>query len=657
MEVLKGVPIHGATIDENGINFGIYAKGKKSVKLYIYNNNLELLPSKIYQLDPKENKTDNIWHIYIKKLKEGTLYTWVLDDSPELLDPYSISYTRVKKYVNQKNIAVKKSEEPAEHINIPLKDTIIYESHIRLFTRNKNSNVKYPGTYYGFMEKIPYLKKLGITSVELLPLCEWDDYVTFKSVTGEELKNVWGYNPIGFFAVTKNFSNEKLSIAYSEINQLKLLVKELHRNGIEVLVDVVYNHTAEGGENGKIYNFKSMDKESFYILDDDKEGYKNYSGCGNTFNCNEPPAAEIILESLRYWYNEIGVDGFRFDLASILGRDSDGQWMETSILNTIAEDPILKNAKLISESWDVGGYFLGEMPPNWSEWNGKYRDAVRKFVKRDSEQIPELLKRIFGSPDLFKKNKRKPTSSINYITSHDGFTMWDLVSYNNKYNLNNGEDNRDGTGDNNSFNWGEEGVTQNIGLKNFRKKLLKNMFLILMISQGIPMIKMGDEMGQTQFGNNNPYCQDNASTWINWRRGTGEFGDLTDFVEKMIALRKKYKIFRKGEYLEIDEDEEENEYSEVELHGVEAGKPDYSKSSLSIAFTLYDKEQDTKFYVALNSYYDKLNFKLPSLSIGKNWRVLIDTSRKDEVNFQENGEIIHNDYTLMSSSCLILIGK
>ena len=657
MEVSKGLPAHGVTIDENGINFGIYAKNKKNIKLCIYNNNLELLPSKIYQLEPQKNKTGDIWHIYIKGLKEGTLYTWIIDDSPELLDPFSVSYTRVKKYVKQKNIAVKKGVEIVEHINIPIEDTIIYEAHVRLFTKNKNSNVKYPGTYYGFMEKIPYLKKLGITSVELLPLCEWDDYVAFKSVTGEELKNIWGYNPIGFFAVTKKFSNEKLSTSYSEVNQLKLLVKELHKNDIEVLVDVVYNHTAEGDEKGPIYNFKSMDKEGFYILEEDKVRYKNYSGCGNTFNCNEPAAVEIILESLRYWYTEIGVDGFRFDLASILGRDRDGQWMETSILDTIVEDPILKNAKLISESWDIDGYFLGEMPVNWSEWNGKYRDAVRKFIKRDYDQVPELLKRIFGSPDLFKKNKRKPTSSINYITSHDGFTMWDLVSYNNKHNSNNGEDNKDGTIDNNSFNWGEEGITQNASLKNFRKRLLKNMFFILMISQGIPMIKMGDEMGQTQYGNNNPYCQDNASSWINWRRGTSEFRDLITFVEKMIALRKKYKIFRKGEYLEIDEDEDGDGHSDVELHGVEIGKPDYTRHSLSIAFTLYDKGQDTMFYIALNSYYDKLNFKLPPLPYGKNWRLLVDTSRKDEVNFKENGDIILMDYTLMSSSCLMLIAK
>ena len=657
MEVLNGLPLYGTVIDDNGINFGVYGKNKKNVKLHIYNNNLELSPSYIYQLDPLKNKTDNIWHIYIKGLKEGALYTWVMDDSPELLDPYSLAYTKKKQYVKSKNIAIKKSQEKVERPNIQMKDSIIYECQIELFTKNSNSKVKYPGTYYGFMEKIPHLKKLGITTVEFLPICEWDDYVSYKSVTGEELKNVWGYNPIGFFAVTKKFSNEKLSASFSEIHQLKLLISELHKNGIEVIIDVVYNHTAEGDERGPVYNFKAMDNTGFYILEDDKIRYKNYSGCGNTFNCNEPVATEIILESLRYWYTEIGVDGFRFDLASILGRDSTGQWMEKSILDTIMNDPMLKNAKLISESWDIGGYFLGEMPYNWSEWNGKYRDSIRKFIKRDFDQIPELLKRIFGSPDLFKKNKRKPSSSINYITSHDGFTMMDLVSYNSKHNQNNGENNEDGTNDNNSFNWGVEGIAQDFQLKNLRKKLLKNMFLILMISQGIPMIKMGDEMGQTQFGNNNPYCQDNPSTWINWSRGEGEFSDLQEFVSNMISLRKKYSIFRKGEYLEINEDENNDGYSDVELHGVEVGNPDYSRHSLSIAFTLYDKEQDTRFYIALNSYHDMLNFKLPSLPQGKNWQFLVDTSRKDQDNFRIDGEIIYKDYTLMSSSCLILISK
>ncbi|MGF6905535.1 glycogen debranching protein [Fusobacterium sp. PH5-44] len=657
MRTLDGWPLQGAQVDDKGINFGIYGKNKRSVKLYIYNNNLELSPSNIYELDPLKNKTNNIWHIYIEGMKEGTLYTWVLDDSPELLDPYSFAYTKKKQYVKSKNIAVKKSQKEIKRPNVHMKDSIIYECQIELFTKNNNSKVKYPGTYYGFMEKIPYLKNLGITTVEFLPVCEWDDYVSYKSVTGEELKNVWGYNPIGFFAITKKFSNEKLSTSFSEINQLKLLISELHKNGMEVIIDVVYNHTAEGDERGPIYNFKSMDNTGFYIMEHDKVRYKNYSGCGNTFNCNDPMGAEIVLESLKYWYTEIGVDGFRFDLASILGRDSSGQWMEKSILDTIMNDPILQNAKLISESWDIGGYFLGEMPYNWSEWNGKYRDSVRKFIKRDFDQIPELLKRIFGSPDLFKKNKRKPSNSINYITSHDGFTMMDLVSYNNKHNQNNGENNQDGTCDNNSFNWGTEGITQDPYLRNLRKKLLKNMFLILMISQGVPMIKMGDEMGQTQFGNNNPYCQDNSSTWINWSRGEMEFLDLQKFVANMISLRKKYSIFRKGEYLEINEDENDDGYSDVELHGVEVGNPDYGRHSLSIAFTLYDKEQDTKFYIALNSYHDMLNFKLPPLPQGKNWQFLVDTSRRDSDNFRTDGEIIINDYTLMSSSCLILISK
>lgn len=366
-----GVPKLGVTVENEGINFAIFAKNKKKVVLNIYSSGSDLAPKKSFVLDPTMNKTGNIWHIYLKGASAKTLYTWKLDDSPELLDPYALSYTNNKNYSRRKSIAVKKDHIRKKHLNRELEDTIIYEVHIKLFTQNFNSMVKFPGTYSGFMDKIPYLKELGITAVEFLPVYEWDDFTGNTGITnGAKLKNVWGYNPISFFAPTKKFSKNQTLDSDSEVVEFKELVKALHEHGIEVILDVVYNHTAEGGNGGKIYNFKAMDNKTFYMLENKDTQYKNYSGCGNTFNCNNKVVKDVIVDSLRYWYLEMGVDGFRFDLASILGRGEDGQWNEISLLNELVQDPILSHCKLISESWDLGGYYVGDMPAGWSEWNG-----------------------------------------------------------------------------------------------------------------------------------------------------------------------------------------------------------------------------------------------------------------------------------------------
>ncbi|GAA6324096.1 glycogen-debranching protein [Fusobacterium ulcerans] len=648
-----GVPKLGVTVENEGINFAIFAKNKKKVVLNIYSSGSDLAPKKSFVLDPTMNKTGNIWHIYLKGASAKTLYTWKLDDSPELLDPYALSYTNNKNYSRRKSIAVKKDHIRKKHLNRELEDTIIYEVHIKLFTQNFNSMVKFPGTYSGFMDKIPYLKELGITAVEFLPVYEWDDFTGNTGITnGAKLKNVWGYNPISFFAPTKKFSKNQTLDSDSEVVEFKELVKALHEHGIEVILDVVYNHTAEGGNGGKIYNFKAMDNKTFYMLENKDTQYKNYSGCGNTFNCNNKVVKDVIVDSLRYWYLEMGVDGFRFDLASILGRGEDGQWNEVSLLNELVQDPILSHCKLISESWDLGGYYVGDMPAGWSEWNGKYRDVVRKFIKGEFGLIPELLKRIFGSPDIFKRNNRGPMSNINFVTCHDGFTMWDLVSYNNKHNLSNGENNNDGENNNNSYNYGVEGGTDDPAILELRKRQIKNMFLILFISQGVPMLLMGDEMGRTQFGNNNAYCQNNRSTWVDWERGS-KFSEITNFVKNMIKIRKKYSIFRRKNYLELNECEN----CEVSLHGVKLNTPDYSYYSLSIAFVLHDTETDTSFYVALNSYHGELTFELPILQ-EKKWHLLVDTSKIEKENFREDTKaLIDRKYLVKPRSSIILISK
>lgn len=649
-----GVPKLGATVESNGINFAIFAKNKKKVVLNIYKSGSDLLPKEKIVLDPSINKTGDIWHIFLQNGSEGTLYTWKIDDYPEILDPYALSYTNNKNYSNRKSIAIKISHEKEKHLEIPMQDTIIYEAHIKLFTQNFNSMVEFPGTYSGFLEKIPYLKDLGVTAVEFLPVYEWDDFTGNIGINnGAKLKNIWGYNPIGFFALTKKFSKNQKLDSHSEIVEFKELVKELHKNGIEVILDVVYNHTAEGGKGGKFYNFKAMDLNTFYMLENSNVQFMNYSGCGNTVNTNNKVVKDMIVSSLRYWYLEMGVDGFRFDLASILGRNEEGHWLgENSLLNELVQDPILSHCKLISESWDLGGYYVGDMPAGWSEWNGKYRDVVRKFIKGEFGQVTELLKRIFGSPDIFKRNDRTPYSNINFITCHDGFTMWDLVSYNNKHNLNNGENNQDGENHNNSYNNGAEGETEDKTIIAIRKQQLKNMLLILFISQGVPMILMGDEMGRTQLGNNNAYCQNNRSTWVDWERGNN-FSDITEFTKNMIKLRKKYNIFRNRDYLEL----EDNKNKGVGIHGVKLNCPDFSYYSLSIAFSLYDSNSDTTFYIILNSYHGELNFELPKLN-GKKWQLLVDTSKDDSENFLEDGKIISDAfYKAAPKSSVILISK
>lgn len=650
MNYSKGFPILGATTFEKGVNFGIYCKGKKEVSLKLFKNDKNrTFINSIVMTD--KNKTGDIYHIFVDGITEGDLYSWVID-GVNILDPYSLSYTFDEMVADKKNIVVARKMEVKSHLDTPINKTIIYETHIKFFTQDSSSKVKLKGTYLGFIEKIPYLKELGITAVEFLPVFEWDDYTGRYNSKSELLKNSWGYNPISFFAPTKKFLASENKNSADEIVEFKKLVDELHKNGIEVYLDIVYNHTAENGNNGNYYNFKMMDNNTYYMMENNNTGYKNYSGCGNTFNCNTVMGRDIVINSLRYWYTEMGVDGFRFDLAPILGRDSNGQWGRKSILDDLVNDPVLSKCKLISESWDLGGYYVGDMPTGWKEWNGKYRDVVRKFIKGEFGQVLELLKRILGSPDIFKKGSSSPYSSINFITCHDGFTMYDLVSYNTKHNIDNGEDNRDGENNNNSYNWGVEGNTTDKNIIALRKKQIKNLYLILFVSQGIPMIYMGDEMGRTQLGNNNAYCQDNESVWVDWNK-LEENRDIFNFVKNMIAFRKKYDIFSKDRYWDCDD----SMNKDVRIHGVKLNSPDYSYHSLSIALELHDKNSNSDIYVALNSYYGDLTFELPKLK-GKKWYRLVDTALNDDENFKENLTAIEDGFYLVKSrSSIILISK
>jgi len=654
LRVLPGLYFKGAIVLGNGVNFGIFSRNAKKMTLEIFEDARDCNPLYTYELDDQRNKTGDTWHIYIEGLTEGYYYGWRasgefnldkgfrFDDRRLLIDPYAKSITPKEDCLGspRKGLIIDSRQFHWDGVLRPkreFKDTIIYEMHVRLFTMNQNSNVNDKGTYKGIIEKIDYLKDLGVTAVELLPIFEFDenDVAGMNPITGEKLKNVWGYNPIGFYAPTANYisgDKEIGAIVGQQVMQFRELVKALHEADIEVILDVVFNHTGEGNEMGPVVSFKGLDNIIYYMLEDTKMYYANYSGTGNTLNCSHAVVKELVLDCLRYWYGQMNVDGFRFDLAAILGRDSDGNWVgDMSLLKDIVDDSVLSGAKLIAEGWDAaGGYFLGEFPCGWAEWNGKFRDTVRQFIKGDKNQVRDLATRIVGSPDLFGKYDRKPYHSINFITAHDGFTMWDLVSYNEKRNHANGEHNRDGENHNSSWNHGVEGETTDKKIIELRKRQIKNFMVILMLSQGVPMILMGDEMGKTQKGNNNAYCQDNEINWLDWSK-LEENRDIYNFVKNMIKFRKSHPSLKRSHFF-TDTDVDGNGISDISWHGIKAGKPDWSEDSKTLAFMIDGGDievKDNDIYVALNSYHEDLEFELPKIP-GKKWYRVVDTNKKND---------------------------
>lgn len=679
-----GIYFMGAIVLDTGVNFGIFSRNATAMTLHIFEHSDDCEPCFSYKLDKLVNKTGDVWHVYLEGMVEGYFYGWVADGPFDmklghrfshgklLIDPYA-------KCITPKNGCIKSPRkgmildtrtynwsEDMKPKN-EFRDTIIYEMHVKLFTANKNSNVDNPGTYKGVIEKIDHLKDMGITAVQLLPIFEFDenDVVATNPITGEKLKNVWGYNPIGFYAPTSNYlsgDRKVLGKLGGHVIEFRHLVEALHKAGIEVILDVVFNHTGEGNEMGPIISFKGLDNSVYYILERNKMYYSNYSGTGNTLNCSHTVVKELIINSLRYWYGQLNVDGFRFDLAAILGRDSTGKWIgDLSLLKDIADDPVLAGAKLIAEGWDAaGGYFLGEFPCGWAELNGKFRDTVRRFVRGDMGQVQDLATRIVGSPDLFRKFGRRPYHSINFVTSHDGFTMWDLVSYNKKHNHANGEYNRDGDNHNHSFNHGIEGDTQDPAIISLRKRQVKNYLVILMLSQGVPMVLMGDEMCKTQHGNNNAYCQDNETNWLNWDR-LNEHKDIHSFMKNMIAFRKNHKALKRAHFF-TDTDIDGDGYRDITWHGVKACTPDWSHYSKSIAFmidggdTKEAEEKDNDIYVALNSYHEPLIFELPVLRDGKKWYRVADTFLEEDF-LEEPTEVKRKKYLVHSKSSIILISK
>ncbi len=650
-QIGQAFPI-GATVMQDGVNFSIYSKNATKVELLLFDEADANEPSTIYVFDPSKHRTGFYWHMFIHGLGSGQLYGYRIDGpfTPEeghrfdpdklLLDPYSKSveiptaYERILATFPGSNVSKAMKSvvvdtsiydwEGDHHLRHPYSRTIIYEMHVAGFTKHPNSGVAISkrGTYAGLIEKIPYLQDLGITAVEMLPVFQYDPQ---DAPPGKA--NYWGYSPISFFAPHRAYSSRQDPLG--PIDEFRDLVKALHRAGIEVILDVVYNHTAEGNDLGPTICFKGIENRAYYLLDNDTKKYSNYSGTGNTLNANHSIVRRMIMDSLRFWVSELHVDGFRFDLASILSRDEFGHPLENPpILWEIESDPVLAGTKLIAEAWDAAGLyqvgsFIGD---RWKEWNGQFRDDVRRFVKGDKYSVSSFASRLLASPDIYGHKGHQPESSINFVTCHDGFTLNDLVSYNSKHNEANGEDNRDGHNDNLSWNCGVEGPTNDPNIEKLRNQQIRNFLTITLLSYGTPMLLMGDEVRRTQFGNNNAYCQDNEISWFDWSL-LKKNADLHRFVKLLNTIRMGRDISQEDPGYTLIEFLEANR---LVWHGVRLNQPDWSDGSHTIACTVWTFQQSFVLHLMYNAYHEALDFDLPPVEglEGKSWRRLIDTSLK-----------------------------
>jgi isoamylase/glycogen operon protein len=519
--------------------------------------------------------------------------------------------------------------------------------HTRSFTQHGSSKVNHPGTFAGILEKIPYLKKLGINAIELMPIFEFNECEidTKNPKTQETLKNVWGYSTINFFAPMNRFSAQ--SNWTGAIDEFRTLVKELHKQKIEVILDVVYNHTAEGGRKGPSFSFRGIDNAIYYMLNSDGD-YLNFSGTGNTFNCNHPVVAQLIVDSLRYWVAELHVDGFRFDLASILTRSENGTPLPSPfVVDAITNDPILANVKLIAEAWDAGGlYQVGSFPGQgqWCEWNGKFRDTVRKFIKGTDDVSGEFAWVMCGSQHIYGHDRR-PYHSINFVTAHDGYSLNDLVSYQDKHNEENGEDNRDGANDNESWNCGIEGPTDDLKILSLRNRQMRNLHTALMLAIGTPMLLMGDEYGHTRNGNNNTWCQDNELNWFLWDEWEKN-QEFVRFYELLIRFRHQHPILKRSEFLSD---------REVAWHGLMPLKPNWGKENRFLAYTLKNQKLKQPLYIAFNSYFEPVTITLPNPPAGKKWYRVIDTALPSPQDFLEDptSAPLDHTYTMRDHSALV----
>lgn len=670
----KSFPL-GATTRDGGVNFSLFTKNAAKVELLLFDAEDHSRPTHSIQLNPRVNKTFYYWHCFIPGLKEGQLYAYRIngpfnpdegfrfDGNKVLIDPYARAvvtegYQRSAAEIPGDNCAYApksvvidpdsydwEEDQPLKH---SYEKSIIYELHVGGFTKHPSSGLsdQLRGTYRGLIEKIPYLKSLGITAVELLPVQQFD-----PQDAPEGLVNYWGYAPMAMFAPHNGYSSTTDPVGM--VNEFKDMVKALHQAGIEIILDVVYNHTAEGNENGPTLSFKGIENRAYYMLENDPQYFKNYSGTGNTLNANHSIVRRMIRDSLRTWVAEMHIDGFRFDLASVLSRDEDGATLENPpLLWEIESDPVLASTKIIAEAWDIEQYQLGNfVGDRWAEWNGRFRDDIRRFIKGDQGMVAPAANRIMSSPDLFNTTMdRNPNRSINFVTCHDGFTLNDLVSYNDKHNDANKEDNRDGTNANYSWNCGAEGFTDDPAINSLRSKQIRNFFTMLFISQGTPMLLMGDEVRRSQKGNNNAYCQDNEISWFDWDK-VHEERDLLQFVRQMIQFHLNSPYFQE-KYFWNEKDDFSS--SKVVWHGPKLRQPDLNSHSHTLAFTLVNPRYDHQLHIMINAYWEPINFDVPPLSdkFQEPWRRIFDTS------MDINGQIdINTDEYMMAprSICMLRV--
>ena len=624
----------GATVVADGVNFSVYSRNASAVELLLFDRDDDRQPSRVIPIDPVDNRTYHYWHTFVPGLQQGQLYGYRVqgpydpehgfwfDPDKILLDPYGravsvpAGYSRDAAKLRGDNTAVAMKSvvvDPADYdwegdrpLRHPSARTIIYEMHVRGFTGHANSGVspKARGTFAGLIEKIPYLQQLGISAVELLPVFQFDAQ---DSPCG--LVNYWGYSPVSFFAPHHAYSSRQDPLG--PVTEFRDMVKSLHRAGIEVILDVVFNHTAEGDHRGPTLCFRGFENDAYYILQGGGARFANYSGTGNTLNANHPIVRRMILDSLRYWAGEMHVDGFRFDLASILARDSSGQVLSNPpVLWDIESDPALAGTKFIAEAWDAAGlYQVGSfVGDSWKEWNGRFRDDVRDFLRGANDTVPRIADRLLGSPAIYGHKEQDSGQSVNFVTCHDGFTLNDLVSYNQKHNGANGEDNRDGSSDNRSWNCGVEGPSTDSEIEAMRNRQVKNFLAVTVLSLGIPMIGMGDEVRRSQSGNNNAYCQDNETSWFDWSL-LEKHADVQRFFRLLIERRRLGNPGTERHHLSLNQ---LLARAEKTWHGVHVGQPDWSSSSHSIALSAHMPDEKVITHLIFNAYWEPLQFELPN---------------------------------------------
>jgi glycogen operon protein len=659
-EARPGAPLPLGTLESGGgVNFSIFSRYATRVQLELFDHPEDSEPTRVFDLNSTHNRTGDVWHVWVGGIGHGQLYAYRIDGPYEpkhghrfnfnklLLDPFAkeISQMPPWNFVSalgydpkspEQDLAISKQDnsssmrkcvfvnepfdwrqdQPLQH---PWSKTVIYEAHLRGFTIHPKSGVEHPGTYRGLIEKIPYLKSLGVTAIELMPVQEFNEASsTCKNPqTNQPLTNYWGYDPIVFCAPKSSYGSLQ---GLGKPNwEFKEMVQSFHAAGIEVILDVVFNHTAEGNELGPTLCFRGIDNCIFYTLASDKRYYENYAGTGNTVNANHPVVRDYILASLRYWMIEMHIDGFRFDLASVLGRDENGRLLANApLLERIAEDPILRDVKIIAEAWDAaGGYQVGSFSKRrWAEWNGRYRDDVRRFWRGDDGMVGAFASRITGSADIYAKSGKGPEASINYLTCHDGFTLNDLVSYGHKHNEANGENNHDGTNANFSCNYGTEGETADAVIETVRKQQIKNFLLTLFVSRGVPMLLFGDEFRRTQNGNNNAYCQDNESGWVDWTN-LEKHQEIYRFAQGMIALRLAHPVLSKEQFYTS---------SEIQWQNFEGGLPDWANPEVKQLSCLVNEDGQDRLLLMFNASKQRVDYALPSTPQEYGWHLIVDTS-------------------------------